>query len=94
MIVFFSIVYIAVSGLVALLVIKGAKLWFPGNIVGAFLTALISAIIGGVFYSVFKDFFSKTLTQLFNAVNLYPPLFTSLIVVFTIALLINQKRSK
>ncbi len=91
MIVFFLIVYVAVSGLVAILVVKLAKFQFPGNFVGAFLVALLSATIGGIIYTVFEDFFTEVLTRLFDTINLYPPLFSALIVVFGIAFIVNRQ---
>ncbi len=76
-----GLIYLLVGFAVALISYFAFKKMVLGNFLGALVIALIGSYLGGVLEFVFKDLIIF-LSNLNNSVNIFPPLFTSIILMW------------
>ncbi len=76
-----GLIYLLVGFAVALISYFAFKKMVLGNFLGALVIALIGSYLGGVLEFVFKDLINF-LSNLNNSVNIFPPLFTSIILMW------------
>lgn len=76
-----GLIYLLIGFAVALITYFAFKKMVLGNFLGALVIALIGSYLGGVLEFVFKDVINF-LTNLNNSVNIFPPLITSIILMW------------
>ena len=76
-----GLIYLIVGFSVALVSYFIFKKKVPGKFIGALVVALIGSYLGGVLEFVLKDIISF-LTNLNDSVNIFPPLITSIILMW------------
>ena len=76
-----GLIYLLIGFAVALLSYFAFKKMVLGNFIGALIVALIGSYLGGVLEFVLKDVINF-LANLNNSVNIFPPLITSIILMW------------
>jgi uncharacterized membrane protein YeaQ/YmgE (transglycosylase-associated protein family) len=76
-----GLIYLLVGFAVALISYFAFKKMVLGNFLGALIIALIGSYLGGVLEFVLKDVI-EFLSNLNNSVNIFPPLITSIILMW------------
>ena len=76
-----GLVYLLIGFAVALLSYFAFKKMVLGNFIGALVVALVGSYLGGVLEFVLKDVI-YFLSNLNNSVNIFPPLITSIILMW------------
>ena len=76
-----GLIYLLIGFAVALISYFAFKKMVLGNFLGALIIALIGSYLGGVLEFVLKDVIAF-LSNLNNSVNIFPPLITSIILMW------------
>ena len=76
-----GLIYLLIGFAVALLSYFAFKKMVLGNFIGALIVALIGSYLGGVLEFLLKDVINF-LTNLNNSVNIFPPLISSIILMW------------
>ncbi len=86
-----GLIYLIIGFAVALLSYYVFKKDVPGKFIGALIIALIGSYLGGILQYFFKNIIDY-LTHINNAVNIFPPLITSIILVWIFAGISRKNR--
>lgn len=76
-----ALIYTIIGFAVALIFYFLMKKYVLGRFWGALIVALVGSFLGGFFGSVFSGVI-HTLANLYNSVNIFPPIITSFIIIW------------